>query len=82
MRIVKAGARKMSKVGIHSNIGLTSAIFLAKYVSTQKNTNRVTARKVPKKMYAVSEEKNVENSFLAILAILLLLNQFTFHLSY
>jgi len=45
MRMVKAAHRKMSNTGIHSNMGRTSATLRAKYASTQKNTNRVTARK-------------------------------------
>ena len=46
-RIVSAAAKKISNTGIQSNKGRMSAIFRAKKASTQKNTNRQAARKVP-----------------------------------
>ena len=49
-RMVMAALRKMSRIGIHSKRGRTSAILRAKNVSTQKKTNRFTARKAPRKI--------------------------------
>ena len=66
-RMVMAEARKMSRTGIHSNIGRTSAMLRLKKVSTQKNMNRVAARKAPKKMKAAGVAKNTANSRRAIL---------------
>tara|TARA_Y100000746_G_C15075916_1_gene273914 strand:- start:205 stop:510 length:306 start_codon:yes stop_codon:yes gene_type:complete len=46
--IVRAADKKIKRTGSHSKIGRTSAMFLAKNDSTQKNKNRVMDKKAPK----------------------------------
>ena len=60
--MVMAAERKISKSGIHSNIGRTSAILRLKKVSTQKKIKRVAAKKAPKKMKAAGVAKKTANS--------------------
>jgi hypothetical protein len=58
IRIVSADERKISKTGIHSNIGRTSRIFRAKKASPQKNTNSVKPRNASKNRYPIGDPKN------------------------
>ena len=62
MRMVIAEHKKISNTGIHSNNGRTSVMLRAKNVSTQKNTNKLTNKKPPKKINAAGELKYVDNS--------------------
>src|SRR5690606_29550006 len=64
--MVMAATRKISRMGIHSNKGRTSAMLREKNDSTQKNTNRLTARKVARNTKATGEEKNRVSSLRAI----------------
>ena len=49
-----------------ANSGRTSVILVAKKVSTQKKTKRLTARNTPMKMNAIGELKNDANSLAAM----------------
>ena len=69
-RIVRVAERKINKIGIHSNKGRTSEMFLEKKDSPQKKINNVMAANVAKKMYAIGEEKNRVISLRAIRLIL------------
>jgi hypothetical protein len=77
--MVSAALRKISIIGIHSNRGLTSTMFLLKNLSTQKKTNRETTEKVPRKIKAMGEEKYVENSLVATVQILCNMASFLIH---
>src|SRR5690606_28584111 len=64
--MVMAATRKISRIGIHSNRGRTSAMLREKKASTQKNTNRLTARKVARNTNATGDEKNRVSSLRAM----------------
>src|SRR5690606_12660786 len=64
--MVMAATRKISRMGIHSNKGRTSAMLREKNDSTQKNTTRSTARKAARNTKATGEEKNRVSSLRAI----------------
>ena len=64
--IVNVLVRNKSKIGIHSNSGLISAIFLEKNDSPQKNINSEVEPKTARNRYAVGEAKNNVISFDAI----------------
>ena len=57
IRMVIAEIRKISKTGIQSKSGRTSAMLRAKKRSTQKTMKSSTARKTPMKMKAAGEAK-------------------------
>src|SRR5262249_14955443 len=61
----------ISSSGIHWNSGRTSARPRAKKVSTQKKTNRVTARKAPRKRNPAGDAKKPASSLRAVIPILL-----------
>ena len=67
MRMVSAAHKNMSRTGIHSNRGRTSAMLRAKNDSTQKKMKNVVAVKLARNSQATGEEKNSNTSFCASL---------------
>ena len=65
MRIVSVLASKINSIGIHSNIGRTSAMFLAKNASAQKKINNVVAAKDKKNSHAIGDDRKSLISFRA-----------------